>query len=397
MVIIENSAVWNGALDDEPGERTIVIEDRTISRILAAGEAVDAPAGVRRIDASGKFILPGLINSHTHICFNRDPGALAHPDREDPARIAIKAAHAAERTLREGITTIRDLGAPAGIDIALRDMINEGLTAGPRMVVSGRCLCMTGGHGHWFGLEVDGPDEARKGARLQLKLGADMLKVMATGGVMTRGVEPGSAQLTVAEMRSVVDEAAKVGTVVAAHAHGTQGIINAVEAGVKNIEHGTLLDEKGADLMAENGAYYTPTFISAQRIFDHGMAAGIGDSVRKVKQLMEPRRRSLQLAVKTGLKILIGSDAGTPANPNGMESLLGNMLLLNKEGMDTRDILAAATGLNAQALGLGDRIGRLAPGYEADLIAVTGNPFTDLGVLGDVDWVIKAGDIICGL
>lgn len=394
MIIIENATVWSGERNQEPSARTLVIEGTRVARVVPAGEPVEAPAEARRINASGLFILPGLINSHTHICFNREPGAFHTGATEDPARVAIKAAKAAERTLYQGITTIRDLGAPHGIDITLRDMIREGLIEGPRMVVAGRCLCMTGGHGHQFGLEVDGPDEARKGARLQLKLGADLLKVMATGGVMTRGVEPGSAQLTVAEMAAVVEEAAKVGTVVSAHAHGTEGIINAVSAGVLNIEHGTLLDEKGADLIAENQAYYTPTFISAQRIFEKGVQEGIADSVRKVKQMMEPRRKSLQLARKKGLKILIGSDAGTPANPHGMESLLGNMLLLQKEGMDAGEILTAATRHNAKALGLGHKIGRLDSGYEADLIAVTGNPLVDLESLNSVSLVIKAGRVI---
>ncbi len=390
MVIIENAMVWSGDREQRPSAKTLVVENDLITKVVDSTEPVDAPSEAVKIDADGCFVLPGLINSHIHICLS----ATADAKEKDFTWVAITAAKAAEKTLCEGITTVRDLGAPGGIDIVLRDMIRDGSVKGPGMVVSGRCLCMTGGHGHQFGLEVDGPDEARKGARLQLKHGADMLKVMATGGVMTKGGEPGSPQLTVAEMTAVVEEAEKKGTVVSAHAHGTQGIINAVTAGVLNIEHGTLLDERGADLMAAKGAYYTPTFISAQRIYERGIKQGIPDSVRKVKQMMKPRRKSLKLAINKGLKILLGSDAGTPGNPHGMESLLGNMLLLQKEGMDTRDILFSATGLNAEALGLDHQIGKIEPGYQADIIAVKGNPFDDLEVLNHMSLVLKGGKVI---
>ena len=390
MIVIENGTVWNGKRDDEPSVRTIVIEDQTITRILSPDQPVDVSPENHKIDAAGKFVMPGLINCHTHICMDGNPKIFAGETESTP-RIAVKTALSAEKTLKEGITTIRDCGGVAGIDIAIRGMIDDGVISGPRMLVSGKAICMTGGHGHRWGCEVDGADEARKAARTQLKAGADQLKVIATGGVLTRGVEPGAPQLTVEEMTAVVEEATKAGTSVGAHAHGNTGIVNAVKAGVKTIEHGTLLDEKAVDLMLEHDVYCTPTFISAQRIYEHGVQGGIPDSVRKVKEMMAPRSRSLRVAIDKGLKILIGTDAGTFMNYHGMDSMLGQLLILQQEGMTIRDILASATHLNAGALGLADRIGVLAPDMTADMIVVEGDPMTDLHALKNVSVVIKGG------
>ena len=193
---------------------------------------------------------------------------------------------------------------------------------------------------------------------------------------------------------SQVEEATKAGTTVAAHAHGNTGIVNAVKAGVKTIEHGTLLDEKAADLMLENGVYCTPTFISAQRIYEHGVQGGIPDSVRKVKEMMAPRSRSLRIAIDKGIKILIGTDAGSFMNYHGMDSMLGQLLILQQEGMAIRDILSSATRLNAEAMGLADRIGVLAPNMRADIIVVDGDPMSDLNVLKNVSAVIKDGLLV---
>lgn len=393
MIVIENGTVWNGRRDDEPCARTIVIEGQSVTRILPAGQSVDVAPEASIINASGKFVMPGIINCHTHICMDGDPKAFTG-ETESAPRIAVKAALSAAKTLREGITTIRDMGGITGIDIAIRDMIEDGVILGPRMLVSGQAICMTGGHGHRWGCEADGAAEARKAARAQLKAGADQLKVIATGGVLTKGVEPGAPQLTVDEMKAVVEEAIKAGTHVAAHAHGNTGIVNAVKAGVKTIEHGTFLDEKAADLMLAHDAYCTPTFISAQRIYEHGVQGGIPDSVRKIKEMMAPRSRSLRIAIDKGLKIIIGTDAGTFMNYHGMDSVLGQLVILHQEGMAIKDILVSATSQNAEALGIAHRIGILQAGMQADMILVDGNPMTDLNVLKNVSIVIKGGQIV---
>jgi len=245
-----------------------------------------------------------------------------------------------------------------------------------------------------MGVEVDGPYQARKAARAELKANVDLLKVMATGGVMTQGVEPGAPQMTVDEMKAVAEEAEKVGTYVAAHAHGNMGVLNAVKAGIRSIEHGTLMEEKTADLVAEHGAYYTPTFISAKRIYEGGMRVGIPEAVRKVREMMEPRRRSLHLAYRKKLKILLGTDAGTPLNEHGIDGLVEQMLILQQECMTPKEILVSATSLAAKALMIDREVGCIEEGKIADLILVDRDPLKDLTALRRVSMVVKEGSVV---
>lgn len=394
MIAIENGCVWDGSEEDSLSRKTILIEGPMIKQILKADRSPSWGKDVMRIDASSRFVLPGLINCHTHIALDGSPDPVSSFLRDGIPRATIKMARALEKTLREGITTIRDLGGPMGIDIAVREMVREGLLLGPRILVSGRPLCMTGGHAHKMAVEVDGPSAARKAARAELKAGVDLLKVMATGGVMTQGVEPGAPQMTVEEMKAVAEEAGKAGTYVAAHAHGNMGILNAVKAGIRSIEHGTLMEEETADLMAEHGVYYTPTFISSKRIYEGGMRVGIPDAVRKVREMMEPRRRSLHLAYERRLNILLGTDAGTPMNGHGIDGLVEQMLILREEGMTPKEILVSATSLAAKALLIDRQVGRIEEGKAADLILVERDPLKDLTALRTVSMVIKDGSIV---
>jgi len=393
MILIENGMVWTGNKEDSPSNRTILIDGQTIRHVFTKDKEIDVPEDVERIDASSKFVLPGLINCHTHICLDGSPDPVSSMLNDGMFRVSIKAAESAKRILMQGVTTIRDLGGWQGIDIALRDAIKDGIIPGPRMLVSGKVICMTGGHGRTMGCEVDGSDEARKAARMQLKSNVDLIKVMATGGVMTEGVEPGSPQLTIDEMKAAVEEAEKAGRRVACHAHGNTGILNALKAGVHTVEHGTFLDERAVDMMIERNAYYTPTVIAPKRIADVGAEAGIPKyAVRKVGEMIKHRFKSLHLAYEKGVNIVTGTDAGTPMNPHA--DLIEELLILKKECMTSQEVLAAATGVAAKALGIESQVGILEEGKIADLIIVDGNPFDDIGALRNISVIIKEGKVI---
>jgi len=394
MIAIEGGTVWNGRSGNLPAVKTVMIEGARIVELGLPENYRELPTGTEKINAEGAFVMPGLINVHTHMTFDANTPQFQSQSMTNIPQTVVHALHAAAVTLAEGITTVRDLGASLGIDLALRNMITDGIIDGPHMLVSGIPICMTGGHAHRLGGEVDGPVEARKAARSRLKAGVDHLKVMATGGVMTKGVEPGAPQLTVEEMRSVVEEAEKAGTYVAAHCHGNTGIRNALTAGIRTIEHGTLMDEETADSMAERGAYLTPTFISAKRIADHGIAAGIPDAVRKVHQMFEPRKKSLTLALERKIPIIIGTDAGTPMNYHGLAGYLEQMKILHALGMPVELILVGATSLAAEALCIDGQTGTIEEGMNADILILEKNPFEDLSAFNNVRMVIKRGKIV---
>ena len=390
MIVIENGIVWTGKKDDSPSNRTIVIDGSIIKHIFPQDKPVDLSGDAERIDASSKFILPGLIDCHTHVCFDGSPDPGTSMLHDGIPCVSIKAAESAKKILMQGITTIRDLGGMQGIDIALRDAIKDGVVIGPRMLVSGEVLCMTGGHLNFMGYEVDGPDEARKGVRRQLKSKVDLIKVMATGGVMTQETEPGIPQLTADEMRVIVEEAEKAGKRVACHAHGNRGISNALNAGVHTIEHCTYLDEKTVDTMVERNVYYTPTVVSLKRIAEKGGESGIpGFVVDRAREMIKRRIRSLHLAHAKGANIVIGTDSGTPVNPH--DGLIEELVIIGKECMTTEEVLVSVTSLAAKALGMENRLGTLEEGKIADLIIVDGNPFSNIQALRKISTILKEG------
>lgn len=390
MIVIENGIVWTGKKDDSPSNRTIVIDGSIIKHIFPQDKPVDLSGDAERIDASSKFILPGLIDCHTHVCFDGSPDPGTSMLHDGIPCVSIKAAESAKKILMQGITTIRDLGGMQGIDIALRDAIKDGVVIGPRMLVSGEVLCMTGGHLNFMGYEVDGPDEARKGVRRQLKSKVDLIKVMATGGVMTQETEPGIPQLTADEMRVIVEEAEKAGKRVACHAHGNRGISNALNAGVHTIEHCTYLDEKTVDTMVERNVYYTPTVVSLKRIAEKGGESGIpGFVVDRAREMIKRRIRSLHLAHEKGANIVIGTDSGTPVNPH--DGLIEELVIIGKECMTTEEVLVSVTSLAAKALGMENRLGTLEEGKIADLIIVDGNPFSNIQALRKISTILKEG------
>jgi imidazolonepropionase-like amidohydrolase len=388
-LVLSGARIIDGTGTEPVRGRSVVVEKGVITAVV---EDARAPRG-NGVDLAGHTLLPGLINSHVHLCL----GAEADPARamrEEPlALTAIKALLRARETARAGVTTVRDLGGREYAELAARRAIQEGLIDGPRIVAAGRPVCMTGGHGHWLGREADGPDDARKAVREQLKAGADVIKIIATGGVLTPGVEPGSPQMTFEEMRAAIEEARKAGRRTAAHAMAATGISEAIDAGITSIEHGVYLTEEIVAHMRRDGTFLVPTLNAPAAIATGGLAAGIPEyMVRKSEQVVPPHVASFQLAHRAGVRIAAGADSGTPLNFHG--SLMPELTLMVKYGMTPLEVIQAATVTAADCLGLGEVTGRVAPGYVADLIAVAGDPAERIETLADLKLVLVNGRII---
>ncbi|MEJ5375816.1 MAG: amidohydrolase family protein [bacterium] len=371
---------------------SVLIEGERIVRVWQ-GEG-PLPDGVPRVKIQGCTLLPGLIDAHVHLCLDGSPDPMEVLERTPDALLALRIARHARQTLLGGVTSIRDMGGKNGVDLVAREAIRDGMMAGPRMLASGRPIVMTGGHGWQMAREADGPEELRKAAREQIKAGADVIKLMATGGVMTRGVEPGSAQLTEEEMRAAVEEAHKAGRRTAAHAQGAQGILNALRAGIDSIEHGIFLDQRSLDYMLEKDIPLVPTISALQCIEDNGVQAGIpAFVVEKTKRLKSDFLQSINMAREAGIRVAMGTDAGTPFNFHG-QNLRELELMASLGGFSPGEAIRAATQVGAQVLGLEKELGTIEEGKLADLIVVRGNPLEDLSLLrnkGGILWILKGG------
>jgi imidazolonepropionase-like amidohydrolase len=357
------------------------------------------PKEARRIDLEGRSLLPGIIDSHVHLCLDGSPDPVGALIREPDPIITLKAAEFARRTLLAGVTTIRDMGGKGGIDLGLRTAIRSGLIPGPRMLASGRLICMTGGHGWQFGREADSPDEVRKAAREQIRAGADIVKLMATGGVMTPDVEPGSEQLTEEELRAGIQEAHKAGRRTATHAMGTQGILNALRAGIDSIEHGVFLNEEAVSLMVKKNVPLIPTLSALYHIEKKGIASGIpAFAVEKTLRLKPFHLESVRMAREAGVQVATGTDAGTPFNMHGENS--GELMRLVEVGHSPMEALQAATQIAAKVIGWENDLGTIEEGKLADLIVVEGNPLEDIGLLlkaEAISLVMQGGKIVKGV
>ena len=355
---------------------TVLVEDGKILKI--AQTSVSIPKDTQKIPLDGQTLLPGFIDCHTHICMDGSPDPMAVCLSESPVITTLKAARSARRTLMAGVTTIRDMGSKDGIDFGLRQAIDSGLIPGPRMLISGRLICMTGGHGWQVGLEANGPDEVRKAAREQIKAGADIVKLMATGGVLTPAVEPGSEQLTEAELRAGVEEAHKAGKKTATHAMGTRGIQNALRAGIDSIEHGVYLDDETISMMMERDIPYIPTISALYNIETKGIEAGIpAFAVEKTLKVKPFHLESIRMAREAGVAVAAGTDAGTPFNLHG-ENLGEIKLLVDYGGYSPMGAIEAGTRVAARVLGLEKDLGTVAEGKVADLVMVEGNPLDNI-------------------
>ena len=376
---------------------TVLVEDGKIVKI--AQNSMTIPKDTQKIPLDGQTLLPGFIDCHIHICMDGSPDPMAVSLSESPIITTLKAAQSARRTLMAGVTTVRDMGGKDGIDFGLRQAIDSGLIPGPRMLISGRLICMTGGHGWQVGLEANGPDEVRKAAREQIKAGVDVVKLMATGGVLTPAVEPGSEQLTEEELRAGVEEAHKAGKKTATHAMGTRGIQNALRAGIDSIEHGVYLDDETVSMMIERNIPFIPTISALYNIEAKGIEAGIpAFAVEKTLKVKPFHLESIRMAREAGVLVAAGTDAGTPFNLHGQN--LGEIkLLVDYGGFSPMGAIEAGTGIAARVLGLEKELGTVAEGKVADLVLVEGNPLDNIDVLlnqESIRLVMQRGKIVKG-
>jgi imidazolonepropionase-like amidohydrolase len=361
----------------------VVIGDGTVDW---SGPAAALPAeylSLPRADYPGSTIMPGLIDSHVHLAFDGGPNPAARMRAETDEQQLMLMLHSARELLGVGVTTARDLGARGYLAVAVRDAIAAGLARGPRLVVAACPVTVTGGHCWFMGGEADSDDDLRRLVRTHHKHGADLIKVMSTGGFMTAGSAPWYAQFTAAQLAVIVEEAARVDKPVAAHAHGIEGIRRAVEAGVTTIEHCSFVTETNercfseplAARIAERGMFVCPTISSAAPYVAALTGIQVGGHVKPLHEM--------------GVRIIAGTDAGVDNNPH--HQYVGGLEYLVTLGFRPAQVLTMATTEAAAALGLGATTGRLAPGYDADLIVVHGDPEADIAVLRELRRVVARG------
>ena len=379
-------------------DQTIVIEN---SKIVSSGAATDVevPPDAIRIDLPNATVLPGLIDAHTHITFDPKFGydrlAISVP------REALTGAKNARITLLAGFTTIRNVGASEFADVALRDAVNAGDVPGPRMLVSGPALSITGGHcdNNMLPFEyhatedgvADGIAAVQHKVRENIKYGSDLIKVCATGGVLSLGDNPQHSQYTLEEMKAIVADAHRLGRKVAAHAHGAEGIRWAAEAGVDSIEHGSYIDDAAIAVMKEHGTYLVPTlYLGDWMIENAGLMHLPPPLLAKAQEVIPAARKNIAHAFASGVKVAFGTDAAV--YPHGLNA--HEFAVMVKLGLTPLQAIQAATINAADLLGWSGKVGTLEPGAWADIVAVDGDPLKDVTTLERVKFVMKGGEVV---
>lgn len=422
LVATASIPAFSASAQDAPVVDSYVIAGRIVDAaagkvltghcIAIAGEKITAvesckpqPESIRTIDWSAYTVLPGLIDLHTHLADAGQSADLALPIKTSPAATALIGAKNARDTLMAGFTTVRDVGTYRGLtDMALKDAINMGRVPGPRMFVAGGYITKPGGGGELNGV-VDneklpedmrygvtvGPEQAATNAEYFIEEGADFLKLIATGAVLAIGTEPGEPELSVAEMKAVVDTAAKRGVYVTAHAHGAQGIKNAIAAGVRSIEHASLIDDEALKLAKAKGTWLVMDIYNGDYIDDIGTKEGWPEEyLRKNRETTDVQRAGFAKAVKMGVKIAYGTDSGVyPHGVNGRQ-----FKYMVRYGMTPMQAIQSATIRAAELLGKEHELGYIAPGRFADLVAVKADPLADITSLENIDHVMKGGELI---
>ena len=381
-MIVRAGVLYDGTLEPPKRNVDIAIAEGRITAIRTAGGECDLEAAC---------VTPGLVNAHAHLEGSGEPDMMGMIQTTTPSQRLLRAVENACKSIKAGVTTIRDLGSSNHIAPDVHEAIEEGRIPGPRMRAAGAVLCMTGGHGWPIGRAVDSPFEARKAVREQMFAGADCIKLIATGGVLTKGAVPGNAQLASDELAGAIDEAHRHGLRVAAHSIGTHGIKNALNAGIDSIEHGTMLDDECIELLKARGVYLVPTLSAPTCILAH-LEEGRQPRyvVEKARGLNEAMLANIRRAFESGVRIAGGSDAGTPYNYHENYALEVE-LMWSLLGMTPQQALVAATNVAAELIGL--HHGLLAIDEAADLLLLRGDAGADVRVLREPQLVLKNGRI----
>ncbi len=390
-------------LGGEPATgRVIVLKGDRIKEISR-----QVPDGAEVIDLSDKYVLPGLIDCHTHVTVLLEEGWQTKWVTDSAALTALKSTRYARQMLDAGFTTCRNVGAGEFVDVALRDAINAGYIIGPRLFVSAHAIGMTGGHCDLNGFRpdvlgsygsetvqagrADGGDEIRKAVRYQIKYGADVIKTCATGGVLSTGDAVGATQYSFDELKILVEEAHMADRKVAAHAHGLEGIKRAIRAGVDSIEHGSVLDDEAIALMKQRGTYLVPTRYVGEVVEQLGAAGKLPPGIAKKAHEIAPKmRKSFRKAVEAGVKIAFGTDVGVFAHRDAAKEFSAMV----EGGMGKMAAIVAATKNAADLLGQSDDLGTIQAGRFADIIAIDANPLDDITALEHVIFVMKGGQVV---
>lgn len=380
---IHAQTLIDGISDAPKKDQLIIIEDDKIIQIEEYHE-------INEDVIHANVVTPGFFNCHVHILY---PVGFKFDTQFSLMEKAFYAQKHCKEYLESGVTFIRVVGTEENYDLQIKEAIENHVIEGPHMYCAGKLICMTGGHGWQEGIEADGKDACLKAVRTQLRSGVDLIKIMATGGVMTKGVEPGNAQFTVDEMKVMIEEAHKAGRKTATHAQGLQGIKNALYAGIDSIEHGCFLDDECLERMKEQNTFLVPTLCAPQCIIDKGVENGVAQyMVDKTLKVKDAHVESVKKAYEKGIPIALGTDAGTPFNYHNNTAY--EMELLARLNIPNMDILKMATINSARCVGVEKDYGSIEVGKQADLVCLNENPLENISNVRKINRVIQSGKIV---
>lgn len=380
---IHAQTLIDGISDAPKKDQLIIIEDDKIIQIEEYHE-------INEDVIHANVVTPGFFNCHVHILY---PVGFKFDTQFSLMEKAFYAQKHCKEYLESGVTFIRVVGTEENYDLQIKEAIENHVIEGPHMYCAGKVICMTGGHGWQEGIEADGKDACLKAVRTQLRSGVDLIKIMATGGVMTKGVEPGNAQFTVDEMKVMIEEAHKAGRKTATHAQGLQGIKNALYAGIDSIEHGCFLDDECLERMKEQNTFLVPTLCAPQCIIDKGVENGVAQyMVDKTLKVKDAHVESVKKAYEKGIPIALGTDADTPFNYHNNTAY--EMELLARLNIPNMDILKMATINSARCVGVEKDYGSIEVGKQADLVCLNENPLENISNVRKINRVIQSGKIV---